>query len=517
MLWLPAVRNAGVTLVADPRLALTRYRVAQRWRYQSATPEANGLLFITGVELHPTQGIVLDGHAEYDPPFRIGESSETFGASFHVTQEAMDRSVVELVQEKGTAPRWLTLSGEFQLDEEYWKQRPHDRGQNRTVGEIVEEQTARYRHIRDTWTPYEPDRRPVEALPLRELIGREEVGRLRELFEQHPSLVHDPVPDEEGSEDLIFDEDDPLWRCSLLNYAADHGLARVVRLLLDFGADPRAVNKFGDTALHFVGRSHSRGDLSDLVRVLCAAGADPVATNSAGQTPMTCGYCSTEAAGALHECGAPLTLNHALRLYKPDEARRILRENPRAVQDTPMPDEVIGDVVHLITDEISRRHGREYRLADGEVPAPNEDSWEDRHACRTWSYRTGRNGIIDKPAVKVAEWRRHAEIEREVFEEYRDLLEALAAQGADPNGGSAVWTAAQVMCDTVLVAWLFANGATGDRLEYFFTEYAKTTRMRNLLRAHGVPDEKYPREKDRWEIDREKYEAKLRSLFDPPE
>ena len=58
--------------------------------------------------------------------------------------------------------------------------------------------------------------------------------------------------------------------------------AEAVKLLLDSGANPNAVNAKGDTALHIAARD---GRLEPL-RVLVAGGADATVRNAAGQTPL---------------------------------------------------------------------------------------------------------------------------------------------------------------------------------------------------------------------------------------
>src|SRR5262249_28399992 len=151
----------------------------------------------------------------------------------------------------------------------------------------------------------------------------------------------------------------------------------------------------------------------------------------------------------LIQFGAGPTLNHALRLRMLDWARRELRDNPHAVRDTVFPGEVLDDIGEVIQDEAERRHGREVRLRRGETPAEGEDGWPDRMAYSdVMGYRMAAEGsAIDDG--KLALWRHHAEIERAVFEEHRDLLDMALARGADPNAGSGLFYAVQ-MFDTSL-------------------------------------------------------------------
>jgi len=66
-----------------------------------------------------------------------------------------------------------------------------------------------------------------------------------------------------------------------------------VALLLDAGADPRATDRTGATALHWC----ATYDQAEIARALIAAGADPDATCALRQTPLH--WCATRGAVAV--------------------------------------------------------------------------------------------------------------------------------------------------------------------------------------------------------------------------
>jgi hypothetical protein len=502
--------------MSDP-FARTRYRVAQHWRFRNDTPEARDVLVVLGVEDHPTQGIICDVHVEYDPPFQTG-SSYLEGGNFWVTQDALDRSVTELVAKKGPLPSHYRTTGEFRLTHEFWGRNPRPMADDRTVGELLRDRTEQHRRVREEFAkrpPYQPP--PVESLGLWSLIADDEAARLRELLEQHPSLANDPLRPDEDDDSYFRDEEHA--DCYPLMLAAEIGCVAVAELLLEFGADPKRRNARGDTALHFAGRSSTRTDgPATIARLLCEHGADPEARNASGKTPLTCSYCGTDVAEILIGFGATPTLNHALRLRMLDWVRKELRDNPNAVRDTVFPGEIIDDIGDLIRDEAERRHGREARLAGGETPAGEEDGWPDRMAYYDrMSYRLAEDGSpIDDG--KLAVWRRQAAIERAVFEEYLDLFDAARARGADPNAGTALFMAVQ-MFDTSLAEWLLNNGADPNRdvkkrIGTYLSDLVRTRRMADLLQRHGARENPYTHERDPFEDDLKQLTDRLKDQFE---
>jgi hypothetical protein len=501
--------------MSDP-FAKTRYRVAQHWRFRSDTPEARDVLVILGVEDHPTQGIICDVHVEYDPPFQTGPGSYIGGGQFCVTQAALDRSVTELVAAKGPIPRHYGTTGEFRLGPDFWQRNPHPRAEERTVGELVREQTERQRRMRDELAARPPRQDPpVASLGLWSLIACEEVERLRQLLEQHPSLASDPLPRDE-SDEYCYDGEE-YEGCTPLMLAAELGHVGVAELLLEFGTDPKQANARGDTALHFAGRSSSRSDgPARVARLLCERGADPSARNAAGKAPTDSG-CMTDVAAVLIEFGATPTLSHAIRLRMLDWARRELRDNPNAVRDAPCPAGIIDDLGDLIRDEAERRHGREARLRRGETPADSEDGWPDRMAYHNMMAYPLANDGSPVGRGKLAVWRRHAAIERAVFDEHRDLLDAARTRGADPNGLSALFMAVQ-MFDTSLAEWLLTSGADPNRdvkrgIAHYMTDLARTRRMVKLLHRFGARDNPYTRDADPWDEQMKRLTDRLKDQF----
>jgi hypothetical protein len=494
----------------DP-FAKTRYRVAQHWRYHSETPEARHVFIILGVEDHPKQGIVCDVYVEYDPPFATGPNGSLVGCESWLTQAALDRSVIELVEDRGPLPRHFGTTGEFRLGKDYWVRHPVPMAADQSVGEMVRQQTEQNRRLREQAMAWQPQPEPpVESLGLWSLIAGDEAERFEELLEQGPALANQPLPQDE-TDDYCYGYED----CYPLMLAAELGSALVARVLLERGADPRQHNAAGDTALHFAGRSSTRGEEPAVVaRLLCERGADSQARNAEGKTPLTCGYCMDDVAAVLIHFGATPTLNHAIRLRMIEWARRELRDNPGAMRDAPFPSEVLDDLVYFIRDEAERRHGREARLARGETPAGDEDGWPDRMAAMSLlSYHAGSplDGLL-------AVWRRRAEVERAVFEEHRDLFDTALVRGANPNAGSTLFDAVQ-MFDTSLAEWLMGNGADPNRdvkkgTASYLPDLARTRRMLNLLERFGARSNPYTKAADPWDDRMKQLTDRLRDRFD---
>jgi ankyrin repeat protein len=74
-----------------------------------------------------------------------------------------------------------------------------------------------------------------------------------------------------------------VFRSSPLTAAGFGGLSVMLRMLLDFGADPNACNPEGMTALHSVARTHN----VQCALILLEFGADLNAVSSNGRTPLT--------------------------------------------------------------------------------------------------------------------------------------------------------------------------------------------------------------------------------------
>jgi hypothetical protein len=503
----------------DP-FAKTRYRVAQHWRFRNDTPEASDILIILGVEDHPTQGIICEVAVEYDPPFQMSPSSSMSGGQYWVTQTALDRSVLELVAEKGPLPQSFGTTGDFRWGPEFWERSSGPMAVDRTVGELIRVRTEEHKCERDELAAQPPHQKPpVESLGLWSLISSEEIARLRELFRQHPALANDPLP-LDASDDYCYGYlGEEYEECYPLMMAARWGCVKVAELLFEFGADPKKRNARGDTALHFAGRSSNRfKEVAKIARMLCERGVDPEARNADGKTALTCGYCSTEVAEVLIHFGAKPTLNHAIRLRMLDWARRELRDNPNAVRDTVFPGEILDDLGFLIRDEAERRHGREMRVCRGETPSDGEDGWPDRMAySEAMSFRMADDGSYVDDG-KLATWRRHAEIERAVFEEHRDLLDAALARGAHPNAGSVRFDAVQ-MFDTSLAEWLRTHGADPNRdvkrgIANYLLDLARTRRMVNLLHRYGAEDNPYTKARDPWDERLKMLTDRLKEQFD---
>ena len=451
--------------MADP-FAKTRYRVAQHWRFLSDTPEVWDTLIVTAVEDHPTQGIVCAVGVAYDPPFQMSPSSSMGGGNYWFTQAALDASVTELVAEKGPFPRHLGAIGEFRRAPDSWGPNPHPFADVRTVGEVVREAHALLVQERDEAAcrpPYTASQE--ESQGLWSLFAYDNADRFRELLGQHPSLANDPLL-RDLSDDYCYTGDE-YEECYPLMLAAELGSVEVAKVLLACGPDVRRWNNRGETALHFSGRASSGSDgIAQVARMLCDHGADPNALNRDGKPPLTCNYCRTEVAAVQVEFGAKLNMNHALRLGKLDWVRQQLRDNPRVVMESPYPDDVFDDVANGISWDPS--------LDDG-----------------------------PRDYGKFSGWYRRAELEKEVFESRRDILEGLVARGADPNGRSALSHAVQHF-DTSLAEWLLERGADPNRYlkmetATYMPDIARTRRMVNLLKRYGAVENLHPHKPDKWE------------------
>ena len=96
-----------------------------------------------------------------------------------------------------------------------------------------------------------------------------------------------------------------------LHYAAGFCDFEIVKVLIEAGADPCLVDKYGDSPLHFV--RHTTANSAKMIECLVEAGADPSLQDSYGVTPLhTCTLNdNVEAARAFLDHGASVnTVDH---------------------------------------------------------------------------------------------------------------------------------------------------------------------------------------------------------------
>jgi len=97
-------------------------------------------------------------------------------------------------------------------------------------------------------------------------------------------------------------------RTTLLHWATEKGSVDLARLLIEYGADVKAQDKYQLTSLHLAVRSGS----VDLTRLLIEHGADVTAQNGRGSTPLhvAVGKGSVDLTRLLIEHGADVTAQY---------------------------------------------------------------------------------------------------------------------------------------------------------------------------------------------------------------
>ncbi len=108
-----------------------------------------------------------------------------------------------------------------------------------------------------------------------------------------------------GFEGVMIFEGEHLKGVTLLMFAAQRAKPGIARMLLEMGADPKALDKRGRSALHHAGL----GGSAECVRLLAAAGADLEGKGKDGQRPahLAAAEGSAEVLFALADLGADLS------------------------------------------------------------------------------------------------------------------------------------------------------------------------------------------------------------------
>ena len=451
----------------DPRLQNIPYRVAQHWTFDHNVDGLADYLIILGIEESPTQGVIYLVNITFDPPFAISNNTSNSGGEYWLTREALDKSVVKLVEERGPLPDSFETTGEFRLKEEDWPTPWFPFAENKTVGQYASELESQLLQERKEAANREPYVTPKrEELGLWSVISHDDSDEFRNRIQKDPSIVYSQLP-HDFEDEYCFASEQPFSDCTPLMFACETGSIEVGKVILEQNVDVNQQNKFGATALHFAARSCKQSsDLEKLVKLICEKGADPNHKNKYGLAPLDAGYCSNEVARNIVDAGAKLNLNYAIRLGELDWARNELKTNPNAVKETPYPWDLIEDVGGLIRIFAEERYEvrRGYSLEDSDEEV-------------------------------VVRWRSIAKTEDEVFREHQNVLELLLEAGVDPNLGSSLVYAVQWF-GTEYAHWLLKHGADPNRdlkfgIARYFPDIARTHKMKNLLLEFGAEENPY--------------------------
>ena len=473
----------------DPRLQNIPYRVAQHWTFDHKVNGLADYLIILGLEESPTQGVIYQAYITFDPPFAISDNTFNSGGEYWLTREALDKSVVKLVDKCGPLPDWFGTTGEFRMTEEDWSGPWAPVAENKTVGQFASEfesQLQQQRKEEAAREPYVPPK--SEELGLWSVISHDDSNEFRNRIQKDPSIAYSQLP-HDFEDGYCFANEQPFSDCTPLMFACESGSLDVGKIILERNVDVNQQNQFGDTALHFATRSSNHSpDLEELVKLVCEKGADPNHKNQTGLAPLQVGYCSDKVAKHLVDAGAKLSLNYAIRLGDLDWARNELKTNPNAVKETPHPFDLIENLGWLIRtiaeDRSEENQGYSLTESDSEV---------------------------------LARWRSIAKTQDEVFREHQDVLELLLKAGADPDQGSSLFYAIQ-WYGTEYAHWLLKNGADPNHdlksgTANYLPDTASTRKMKNLLLEFGAEENPYQKSRDDDSCEWDKKRDRLTELF----
>ena len=444
-------RPAKLKKTPAQSLALTRYRVGQRWSFKTDVPNIHPVLQILMVEEHPHKGVFCYLDIKFRraiTEIRGGSYGVIPGIELFLTAEALDRSLDQLVDAKAPLPDHYGSTGEFTATPESWLQDEKtdiddstlEEAILRHLGQVFPAKVAREmgwpippKARKGSRPPAPPEQgfspaelqevaREEQSLPMAKAIARGDLKQVRALIRANPAVVNTPLWIDPGAEDL-----NPAGtkEAPPLHYAAAHGNWKVVELLLELGANIDTPSEEGWTPL-FV-----------------AARAAHVGTDHAEQVVQV-----------LERHGAALDLNSAIYLRRFDWVKQHLRTHKRAVREAP-------DSGSLIEDTLAMTEARRMDEADEDDPD-------------------------DEPEAAEA-----------IYADAREILELLLDRGADPNGraGSALFYAVQ-MPDASITRVLLERGADPNRglaegSGAYLPEMAASEEVRQLLKRHGAREDPY--------------------------
>lgn len=182
--------------------------------------------------------------------------------------------------------------------------------------------------------PLEQFRELIEGSipPIHKAVENGEFQKVVELVERDRSLLHQEC-----------DHDQPI------HIAAWQNRFKILKFLIEHGADVNAVGDSGFTPLHYAAK---HGNLN-CAKLLVESGSRTDPTDNRGFTPLYYTAWNHEPEGIaigklLLEKGAQLDIHSAIGLGKWQDVAKMLQSNPNLIQNDPNRDDIIHEIVVTI-------------------------------------------------------------------------------------------------------------------------------------------------------------------------